>query len=290
MFDNTQEFINYCIENNKTVAEASLEREIHSGSLNKEAILANLEEILSIMESSSSYCLDKDIQSMGNLIGKEARLLENYRKNNTSLSGDFIISAAARALSTSQVNASMGKIVAAPTAGAAGILPAVLFAYKEKFNCDNSTLIRGLLTSSFVGEVIAKKASISGAEGGCQAECGSAASMAAAALVEMQNGSVNQVFDAASFALINIMGLVCDPVAGLVEYPCNIRNASGVTNAYLSADMSLAGITSIIPFDEVVESMDQVGRLMHSSLRETALGGIASTRTGNKIKKSLNIK
>lgn len=290
MFDNTKEFIDYCKRENKSVAEVSILREMKLANVSRDLIISNLREMLKIMEASSNHCLTKDVKSMGGLIGKEARLLEEYRKNTETLSGDFIISAVSKGLSTSQVNACMGKIVAAPTAGAAGILPAILFSAQERFDLDEDTLIRGMLTASTIGAIIARKATISGAEGGCQAECGSAAAMAAAALVEMKGGSVEQVFYAASFALTNIMGLICDPVAGLVEYPCNIRNASGVTNAYLSADMALAGIKSIIPFDQVVEAMDQVGKLMHSSLRETALGGIASSPAGEQIKKNLGIK
>ena len=290
MFDNTNEFIAYCKENKKTVAEVSLAKEASFNKTGEEVIINNLRRILDIMEESSIEGLDKDMGSMGGLIGREAKLLEDYRRTGKSLSGDFLISAVAKALSTSQVNASMGRIVAAPTAGAAGILPGVLFSIKKKLDLDEDQLVKGLLTASTIGEIIARKASISGAEGGCQAECGSAAAMAAAALVELSGGTVDQVFHAASFALTNIMGLICDPIAGLVEYPCNIRNAMGVTNAYLSADMALAGMESVVSFDEVVESMKEVGDLMHSSLKETALGGLAKTDTALKIKKDLNIK
>ena len=195
--------------------------------------------------------------------------------------------AMARAMSTSEVNSSMGRIVAAPTAGAAGILPGVITSMKERFDLSEEIIITGLLNSSAIGEIIAKNATISGAEGGCQAECGSASSMAASAVVEMLGGTVEQCFHAASFALLNIMGLVCDPVAGLVEFPCALRNASGVTNALLSADLALAGVESIIPFDEIVDTMYDVGRSMPASLRETALGGIAATPTGEEIKKRI---
>lgn len=290
MFDNTCEFIDYCIKNNKSVGLVSLEKEMSKNNLSKEVIFDNLKSVLKVMEESSHEGLDKDMSSMGGLIGTEAKLLEEYRKTQKSLSGDFILSAAAKALSTSQVNACMGRIVAAPTAGAAGIMPAMIFSIREKYDLTEEQILYGMLASGSIGKIIATKASISGAEGGCQAECGSAAAMAAGALVDMLGGSPDQVFHAASFALINIMGLICDPVAGLVEYPCNIRNASGVYNAYLSADMALAGIKSPIPFDQVVESMNQVGNLMHTSLKETALGGLATTEAGIKIKKDLGIK
>ena len=191
----------------------------------------------------------------------------------------------AKALSTSEVNASMGKIVAAPTAGAAGIIPAALLTVKERFDLSDEDLINGLFTAAGIGLIRAKNATISGAEGGCQAECGSASAMVAAAIVELLGGDVDQALNAASFALINVMGLVCDPVAGLVEFPCIFRNASGVINALISADLALAGVKSLIPFDEVVEAMYKVGKTMPEALRETALGGVADTLTGREVKK-----
>ena len=168
----------------------------------------------------------------------------------------------AKAFSTSEVNASMGKIVAAPTAGASGILPSAILSAQEKLNLTDDDLIKGLFTAAGIGEIIAKNATISGAEGGCQAECGAAAAMAAGAIVEMAGGSPEAALNAAGFALTNILGLVCDPIAGLVEYPCALRNASGVVNAFISADMALADVQSIVPFDEVVEAMYKVGKAM----------------------------
>ncbi len=209
--------------------------------------------------------------------------MEDYKNKGNTISGQLINSAMAKALSTSEVNASMGKIVAAPTAGASGILPSAIISVKEKFNLSHEDMIHGLFTAAGIGEIIAKNATISGAEGGgCQAECGTASSMAAAAIVEMLGGSVEASFNGASFALLNIMGLICDPIAGLVEFPCALRNASGVVNAMISADLALAGIDSIVPFDEVVDAMYKVGKSMPESLRETALGGIAATPTGGK--------
>jgi len=211
--------------------------------------------------------------------------VEDYKNTHKTVSGEIINAAMAKALSTSEVNASMGKIVAAPTAGASGIIPAALLTVKERFDLSDEDLINGLFTAAGIGQIIAKNATISGAEGGCQAECGSASAMAAAAIVELLGGDVKKSFNAASFALINIMGLVCDPVAGLVEFPCALRNASGVINALVSADLALAGVESLIPFDEVVEAMYKVGKAMPESLRETALGGVADTLTGKEVKK-----
>ena len=213
-----------------------------------------------------------------------AKKMNDYYKKGKSFCGDDVTRAMAMAFSTIEVNASMGKIVAAPTAGASGILPAAFMSAKIKFDLDKDTLINGLLTSSFVGKIIGKYFTFAGAEGGCQAECGSAASMASAGLVQMLGGSVEQCFHAGSFALLNVMGLVCDPVAGLVEYPCAFRNSSGVINAMLCADMALAGVKSVVPFEEVMKAANIVGSALPLSLRETGIGGIAGTETACNIR------
>ena len=188
-----------------------------------------------------------------------------------------------------EVNAAMGRIVAAPTAGASGILPGVLFTCAKERGWNDEKLLSGLLTAGAIGSIIAANASISGAEHGCQAETGSAAAMAAAALCELDGGSADRCLNAAAIALKNVMGLVCDPVAGLVECPCIKRNALGAMNALISADMALAGIPSLIPFDETVMAMRSVGRLMSPDLRETARGGCAATPTGRAIRKKLGL-
>ena len=195
----------------------------------------------------------------------------------------------AAALAVAEVNASMGRIVAAPTAGASGVLPAVLVMCSEKHGFTDRDLVNGLFTAGAVGVIIARNASISGAEGGCQAEIGSAAAMAAAALAELCGASPTASLSAAAMAVKNILGLVCDPVAGLVECPCIKRNAMGAANAVLAADMALAGISSIIPFDEVVGAMRSVGRLMNVDLRETARGGLAATATALEITKNISM-
>lgn len=287
MFDSGQELLDLCSSENKSIYEITIDSEIKNTGIDKDKLFSKMKDILSIMEEAANFGLDKEIQTMGGLLDNDAMKLEKYKESKKTFSGKFVLDAAAKALSVSQVNAAMGKIVAAPTAGAAGIMPAILFSCKENYQFTEEDLIKGLFTSSAVGQIIAKNATISGAEGGCQAECGSAASMAAAALVEMAGGSPEQVLHAASFALTHIMGLICDPVAGLVEYPCALRNASGVSNAYLSADLALAGMESLIPFDEVVESMYEVGNLMPSCLKETSLGGLATTPTGESIKNKL---
>jgi len=181
----------------------------------------------------------------------------------------------------------MGRICAAPTAGSCGIIPASIITSSEVLNSSEEDIINALFTASGIGEIIAKNATVSGAEGGCQAECGAAAAMAAAAIVELKKGTPEMSLNAASIALKNIMGLICDPIAGLVEAPCAKRNASGAVNAMLSADMALAGVKSLIPFDEVVEAMYKVGKSLPVELRETALGGIAATKTGIEIKNKI---
>ncbi len=250
-----------------------------------EELIDKMNDILNTMVSSANSALDKEVISVSKISGGNAKKMETYKNKGNTISGNLINSAMARALSTSEVNAAMGRIVAAPTAGASGILPSALLTTRERFNLSNEDMIHGLFTAAGIGEIIAKNATISGAEGGCQAECGAASAMAAAAIVELVGGSVETSLHAASFAIINILGLVCDPIAGLVEFPCALRNASGVANALISADLAMAGIESMIPFDEVVEAMYKVGKAMPESLRETALGGVAATPTGEEFKK-----
>ncbi len=287
MFNKAEELLRLCNEKNKRISEIVMEKEIRANKTSQEDLMDRMKNILQIMKESSNAALDKEIKSVSGLTGGDAKKLEEYRKSNETLSGDLIISAMAKALSTSEVNASMGKIVAAPTAGASGIIPSALLSAKEKLNLTDEQVIMGLFVAAGIGEIVAKNATVSGAEGGCQAECGTAAAMAAGAIVEMAGGSPEASFHAASFALVNILGLVCDPIGGLVEYPCALRNASGVVNALICADLALAGVKSLVPFDEVVDSMKRVGKMMPEALRETALGGLATTPTGEEIRRRL---
>lgn len=287
MFNKAEDLLELCNTRNKTISEITLEKEIYSTKISYDELINKMKETLEVMKSSATSALEEEVISVSGLTGGDSKKVEEYRKKGDYLSGDLVISAMAKALSTSEVNASMGKIVAAPTAGASGILPSALLSAQKKLKLTDEELVKGLFTAAGIGEIVAKNATISGAEGGCQAECGVAAAMAAAAIVEMKGGSPKSSLDAASFALTNVMGLVCDPIAGLVEYPCALRNASGVVNAFISADLALAGVESLVPFDEVVDAMYEVGKSMPESLRETALGGLADTPTGNKIKKDL---
>jgi len=254
---------------------------------NQEISLEQVEEKMLkqwlVMKESAQIGLVNPKKSMGGLIGGEGKKLEDYRLGNKTLAGQTMNKAVSRSLAVAEVNASMGKIVAAPTAGSSGILPGVLLTVQEELNLNDKRIVEGLFTASGIGIIIAQKASISGAEGGCQAECGAAAAMAAAALVELAGGIPAQAGEACAMALKNVLGLVCDPVAGLVEVPCAKRNAMGASLALVSADMALAGIKSVIPVDEVIEAMGEVGCALPESLRETAKGGLAGTATGKKL-------
>lgn len=287
MFNKGIELLKLCSEKNAKIYEIVLEKEHKKSGLPKEEIIKKMNDTLNVMKESATAALNKKVVSVSGLTGGDSKKVEDYKNENKTLSGVFINAAMAKALSTSEVNASMGRIVAAPTAGASGILPSAILSAKEKLDLDDNTLLNGLFTASGIGEIVAKNATVSGAEGGCQAECGVAAAMAAGAIVEMAGGSPEQALDAASFALINIMGLVCDPIGGLVEYPCALRNASGVVNAFISADLALAEVKSLVPFDEVVEAMYKVGKALPESLRETALGGLAVTPTAKRLTNKL---
>lgn len=287
MFNKATELLEQCKERNLKISDIVIEKEMKSLGLSYEDLMDKMRETLEVMKNSATAALDKEIKSISGLTGGNSKKIEDYKNSGKTLSGVFLNSAMAKAFSTSEVNASMGKIVASPTAGAAGILPSAMLSAQEKLNLTDDDLIKGLFAAAGIGEIIAKNATISGAEGGCQAECGAAAAMAAGAIVEMAGGSPEASFDAAGFALTNVMGLVCDPIAGLVEYPCALRNASGVVNAFISADMALAEVQAIIPFDEVVEAMYKVGKALPESLRETALGGLAATPTGKACAKKL---
>lgn len=280
MFDLAEEIIEICKAESKPIWEVVVEKEMETLNLSKEELFEKMNKSLEVMKTSAKEGLEKEVKSLSGLTGGNAKRIQDYKNKGKTLSGSFINSAMAKAFSTAEVNASMGKIVASPTAGAAGILPSAFLSAQEKLDLTDEDLVKGLFTAAGIGEIIAKNATISGAEGGCQAECGSAAAMAAGAIVEMAGGSPEDSFISASFALTNIMGLVCDPIAGLVEYPCALRNSSGVVNAMISADMALAGVESLVPFDEVVEAMSKVGKALPESLRETALGGLAATNAG----------
>ena len=226
-------------------------------------------------------------RSMSGLTGGEGFLMKRYAEQGGGLCGTGLAKAISRALAVAGCNASMGRIVAAPTAGSCGILPGCLVSLWEDRGCDLKTVIMSMFTAGAFGMVIAKRASVSGAQGGCQAECGSASAMAAAALVEVMGGTPAQCADACAIAIANQLGLVCDPVAGLVEIPCIKRNVSGLMIAFSSADLALAGIEARIPADECIDAMRSVGDALTPALKETAGGGLAATPTGLRLQKQV---
>lgn len=276
------ELVKLCDEEGIKISEAMLRRETEISETTREEAIAEMRKDLKVMRESVKKGLTEKMHSVSRLTGGEAMTLYRYADFDP-FSGSETCHAAAAAMAVVEVNAAMGRIVAAPTAGASGILPAVLLESGHARDWGDDQLIEGLFCAGAVGMLFAKNATISGAEGGCQAETGVAAAMAAAALVELSGGEPLQCLDAAAIAIKNIEGLVCDPVAGLVECPCIKRNGMGAANALLSADMALCGITSLIPFDEVVSSMYSVGREIRPEYRETSKGGLAATPTGKLI-------
>lgn len=272
----------YCLEKDIPIYEAMQRREERLSDMTREQVREEMHKNLVVMRESVHAGLNEKQKSVSGLSGGEAELLYKYSKYRP-FSGERACRAAASAMAVVEVNCSMGRIVAAPTAGASGILPGVLVQCAEERGWSDDDLIDGLFTAGAIGFLFAQNATISGAGGGCQAETGVASAMTAAALVEISGGAPVQALDAAAMTIKNILGLICDPVAGLVECPCIKRNALGAVNAMLCADMALAGITSLIPFDEVVSTMLTVGRDIRPEYRETAKGGLATTPTGKRV-------
>ena len=244
---------------------------------------ARMLRLLPVMRQSVEDGMDPALRSMSGLSGGQASRLKSAVQAGATVGGSLLGRAAARALAVAESNAAMGRIVAAPTAGACGILPGVLLTLAEEYHLDDRGLLPGLYMAAAVGAIIAKRASISGAQGGCQAECGAAAAMTAAAAVVLRGGNCRQGADAAGFALMNVMGLVCDPVGGLVEVPCVYRNVAGAAQALAAADLALAGIPCPLPPDELIDQMKAVGDLMPAALRETGLGGCAACPSAQKL-------
>ncbi len=286
-FSTGAELVRLCENEKLTIAEVMIRHQLEIDERTREELENEMFDNLMTMQRSIRIGFEENQETMTGNAGDNAEKLLAFAERSNM--GYDMARICAAALAVTEVNASMGKIVAAPTAGASGVLPAVLVMCSEKRGFTDKDLVNGLFAAGAVGIIIAKNASISGAAGGCQAEVGSASAMAAAALAELCGASPRAALDAAAIALKNILGLVCDPVAGLVECPCIKRNAMGAANAVLCADMALAGITSIIPFDEVVSAMRSVGRMMSSDLRETAKGGLAVTPTGLEIARRIHI-
>lgn len=279
-FYHGKDLLKHCEELSLPISAIMKLRETTNGALSDAEVDQKLKTALSIMKQSATKPLDNPGKSIGGLIGGEAQKVSQHGKTNSCVCGSMLSRAIAYSMAVLEVNASMGLIVAAPTAGSAGVVPGVLLALADEHGIDDESLCRGLLTASAIGYLFMRNASVSGAEAGCQAEVGAASAMAAAAVVEIMGGTPEMCLDAACFAISNLLGLVCDPIAGLVESPCQSRNAIGVANAITSAELVLSGVTHHIPFDEMAEAMLRVGRTLPFELRETAMGGCAGTPTG----------
>lgn len=279
LFRNVRELVELAETENKLISEIMIEQEMMITARSREEIMTQMDRNLTVMEEAVERGL-KGVRSTSGLTGGDAVLIQNYMAKGNALSGNLLLDAVSKAVATNEVNAAMGTICATPTAGSAGVVPGTLFAVIHKLNPTREQMIRYLFTSGAFGFVVANNASISGAAGGCQAEVGSAAGMAAAAIVEMAGGTPQQCSEAFAITLKNMLGLVCDPVAGLVEVPCVKRNAMGAANSLVAADMALAGVTSRIPCDEVIDAMYKIGQTMPTALKETAQGGLAATPTG----------
>lgn len=262
-----------------TISEVVLKQQAEALEITCDELVAQMFDRLTVMDESVIEGSKPDVRSTSGLTGGDAWRMREHTHTGHGLLGSVVDGAITRALAVSELNAAMGRIVAAPTAGSCGVLPAAVLTMRNEYGCDEHACVMSLFTASAIGLVIEEQATLAGAEGGCQAEVGSAAAMASAAIVELAGGTPEQAGWAVSTTLQNMLGLVCDPVAGLVEVPCVKRNASGVVTAFVSAELSLAGCGNIIPADEAIAAMNRVGKRMPASLRETAEGGIAVTPT-----------
>lgn len=274
-FKKSAELLSLCKEYDKPISQIMMDRECEMAEKPLDEIRSRMAVSLQIMKDATKEAINQPSQSMGGLIGGESRKLSDLQSSGKNIAGNLLSKAIAYSMGVLEVNASMGLIVAAPTAGSSGVIPGVLLALQEEYDFTDDQIIDALFTCSAIGYLAMLNATVAGAVGGCQAEIGVAAAMAAAAVVELMGGTPEQCTDAASTVLMNMLGLVCDPVGGLVEYPCQNRNASGASNAIVAAEISLAGIHQLIPLDEMMDIMYTVGKKLPAELRETALGGCA---------------
>lgn len=279
-FKNADELLKVCSQNKQRISDVMKQRECDLGQVSMEQICDRMKKVMDVMRRSAMTPLKTPVKSMGGLIGGEAKKLDTYQSMGKSICGNVLGRGITYAMAVLEVNASMGVIVAAPTAGSAGVVPGVLLALVQEYDISDERMVDGLFHAGAIGYLAMRNATVAGAVGGCQAEVGIAAAMAASAAVELMGGEPQQSLDAASTVLMNMLGLVCDPVGGLVEYPCQNRNAAGVANALVAAELALSGIHQLIPFDEMLDTMYQVGKRIPYELRETALGGCAASPSG----------
>ena len=275
-FKNAKELLTLCQDHQLPISEIMRQREIIVSETTDESVNSRMARVLEIMKDAAFSPVKTPVKSMGGLIGGEAQKLSRHLASGKGICGNVLEKAITYAMATLETNASMGLIVASPTAGSAGIVPGLLLALQEVYDFSDEDIQKALFNAGAIGYLAMRNATVAGAVGGCQAETGVAAAMAASAATELMGGTPLQCTYAASTVLMNMLGLVCDPVGGLVEYPCQNRNASGVAIALVAAEMSLAGITQLIPLDEMITIMFTVGKKLPAELRETALGGCAT--------------
>ncbi len=283
-YNKIEHLINKAQKDNVKISELVIKAEIEKTELKRDVIIEKMRENLKVMKDSIQEGINKNLKSASGLTGGDAVKLRDF---DNFIGGKILQNVITKALAVSEVNACMGKVVAGPTAGASGIVPALLLSIAEEYKIEDDQVINALFTAGGLGEVVSKKATLAGAAAGCQAECGVGSAMAAGAAVELLGGSPKQVGDAFALALKNLLGLVCDPVAGLVEVPCVKRNGFAASHALTAVNMAMSDIASVIPADEVIEAMMEIGDLMSVSLKETSDGGLATTKTGKKIAEDL---
>ncbi|MGC8482269.1 MAG: L-serine ammonia-lyase, iron-sulfur-dependent, subunit alpha [Thermodesulfobium sp.] len=286
-FSTVHELISKAKENHSNISEIVLSSESQKMQKAKDEIIEVMSQRLTVMRNSVEKGRKNYNYSISKMVGTNASKFDSFISKNTYLGG-MVEKAICYALSVSEVNACMGLVVACPTAGSCGILPGAVLSVSEEMNLPDEKIVLSMFTAAGIGMVIGNNATLAGAVGGCQAECGSASAMAAAAVLELMGGSPDQIGHAVALALKNCLGLVCDPVAGLVEVPCVKRNAFGAVHALVAAELALAGIESVIPPDEVISASYEIGRLMPKSLKETSEAGLAKTPTGKKIESMMN--
>lgn len=285
-FEKLQEILDCTQERHIPFWKVILEDDCTERSVSEEESFETMRHMYRAMkEADTAY--DAELRSASGMAGGDGAKLEQFRRQGNHLVGDYLSEVMEKAVKMAESNACMRRIVAAPTAGSCGVIPAVLLTYQKQKGTEENRMVEALFVAAGIGEVIAASASIAGAEGGCQAEIGSASAMAAGAVAYLENGGEEDIVHAAALALKNMLGLTCDPVAGLVEVPCIKRNVSGAVNAVTSSQMALAGVRSVIPPDEVIDSMRRIGKLLPACLRETSQEGLATTPTGQQVAKRM---
>ena len=286
-YHSINDLVELCHKNNAQIWQVIMMDNAHERMVSEDKIFENMRLMYKAMKTADNN-YDKSLKSPSRMAGGDGELMYQYNKSGRNICGDFVGMVMEKALKMGESNACMRRIVAAPTAGSCGVIPAVFISYETYFKALEDDMVKALLIASGIGAVIAENASIAGASGGCQAEIGSASAMAAAGLTFLQGGDSLQIVNSSALALKSMLGLACDPVCGLVEVPCIKRNVAGAMNVITAAQMSMAGIKSVISPDEVIDSMQRIGAAMPSSLKETAREGLAITPTAELIKRELD--